>query len=68
MSADPARAGTEITKPAPALVHSWPVRLLLRLLAVIRLGIVGVFVLGLPTTVFVLIAARAAACRMESTY
>ena len=70
MSTDPARAGTETTeatKPAQAsglpFAHSWPVRLFLRLLAVISLGlgIIGVFVPGLPTTVFVLIAAWAAA-------
>lgn len=49
--------------PAPARRLPLPLRLALLLLAVcsLALGIIGIFVPGLPTTVFILIAAWAAA-------
>ena len=48
--------------PPPAVARQWYVRWLLRALAVLALalGIAGVFIPGLPTTVFILIAGWAA--------
>ena len=50
------------TPPAPAIEGRWYVRWLLRALAALALclGILGVFIPGLPTTVFILIAGWAA--------
>ncbi|MBF6631765.1 MAG: YbaN family protein [Comamonas sp.] len=48
--------------PAPTMARQWYVRAALQVLAVLSLvlGIVGIFVPGLPTTVFILIAGWAA--------
>ena len=48
--------------PAPQIARHWCIRWALRILAVIALGmgIAGVFIPGLPTTVFILIAGWAA--------
>ena len=53
---------TTAATPAPAIERRWYVRWLLRVLAGVSLclGILGVFVPGLPTTVFILIAGWAA--------
>lgn len=50
------------TAPAAAIERRWYIRWLLRALALLSLclGILGVFVPGLPTTVFILIAGWAA--------
>nr|MBF0684814.1 YbaN family protein [Pseudomonas sp.] len=70
MSPDPTHSRSETTESEapshgqqPVVVHAWWQRLLLRLLASISLGlaIIGAVLPGLPTTVFVLIAAWAAA-------
>lgn len=67
---DPIHSHPKTTKPEEVrhrhqqmIVHTWWQRLLLRLLAVVSLGlaIIGAVLPGLPTTVFVLIAAWAAA-------
>ncbi|RRD42609.1 DUF454 family protein [Comamonadaceae bacterium OH3737_COT-264] len=66
----PATAHTPARKPR-ALPHTNPVmRTLLHLLALLclALGIVGVFVPGLPTTVFILTAAWAAARSSPRTH
>lgn len=48
--------------PAPAIERRWYIRWLLRALALLSLclGVVGIFVPGLPTTVFILMAGWAA--------
>ena len=48
--------------PQPTVVRHWYLRWLLRVLAItsLALGIAGVFIPGLPTTVFILIAGWAA--------
>lgn len=70
MSPDPIHSHSEAAeseepclRQQPAVAHAWWQRLLLRLLAAISLGlaIIGAVLPGLPTTVFVLIAAWAAA-------
>jgi uncharacterized membrane protein YbaN (DUF454 family) len=69
VSPDPIHHPPEVTRPEDVrhrqqvIVHAWWQRLLLRLLAGISLGlaIIGAVLPGLPTTVFVLIAAWAAA-------
>ena len=50
------------TPPAASMARQWYVRLALQVLAVVSLvlGIVGIFIPGLPTTVFILIAGWAA--------
>ena len=58
----PSAPDTHTTAPAVAIARHWYTRWLLRLLAVtsLALGIAGVFIPGLPTTVFILIAGWAA--------
>lgn len=60
--AKPPVSETHPAPPAPSLVRSWYARWLLRILAVLALclGLAGVFIPGLPTTVFILIAGWAA--------
>lgn len=62
LPAPPDVPDTHATIPAPTVARHWYTRWLLRALAVmaLALGLAGVFIPGLPTTVFILIAGWAA--------
>lgn len=62
LPAKPETPAAPTTPPTPAIEQRWYLRWLLRLLALVSmcLGILGVFIPGLPTTVFILIASWAA--------